>query len=93
MAPDATNGKMTGLLGESLREVAEAVGGDLRPYAAVRGLAGSERGLQRVSYQGMARAARATPTSATGSQCETVHGLIARLARPRWRRSSASSIR
>jgi uncharacterized protein Yka (UPF0111/DUF47 family) len=58
VAPDATIGEMAGLLGESLREIAEAVGrltsdpdaATESANAAIR----TEHKLQRVYYQGMA---------------------------------------
>ena len=58
VAPDATIGEMAGLLGDSLREVAEAVGRLTSDPDAAAGSANAairtERGLERVYYQGMA---------------------------------------
>jgi uncharacterized protein Yka (UPF0111/DUF47 family) len=82
VAPDSAMKEMTGLLRDSLREVAEAVGrltGD--PNAAMESATSAirtEHGLQRVYYQGMA-ALLANPDQRDRIAKRELYRLIARL--------------
>ena len=79
--PDATIGEMACLLGDSLREVAEAVGRLTSDPDAAAGSANAairtERGLERVYYQGIRQ--RSTTDQRDRIAKRELYRLIARL--------------